>query len=199
MTTATSAKCRPIIFTADSVRAILDGRRTQMRLVVKPQQTEIIAHREGGWAGYEHLESPWLGIRCPHGHLGDLLWVRETWVSSTTIPVSTSNRRTTIAHYKADGLKVPLWRSPMHMPRWASRITLRITAVRVERVQEISEHDAMAEGVDGPGGFIGSKKVFYPRIEFISVWDSLNAKRGYSWESNPWVWVICFERAETLP
>lgn len=88
------------------------------------------------------------------------------------------------------------WKPSIHMPHWASRITLEITKVRVERVQEISEEDAKAEGIDLKGfrsnteGIAGREH----RIEFASLWDSINAERGFGWEKNPWVWIIEFKR-----
>lgn len=89
------------------------------------------------------------------------------------------------------------WSSPVHMPRWTSRITLEITDVRVQRVQEISEEDAIAEGIQlntlGPPATRG---YYGPRNHFKHLWDSINAKRGYSWESNPWVWAVTFKRID---
>jgi len=127
------------------------------------------------------------GIICPYGQVGDRLWVRETWhVGLSSHGVCPG--------YKADmkyrcGESMPQlfplkWKPSIHMPRWASRILLEITEVRVERLQEITGEDAKAEGAEPYGYyFIGG---------FKELWDSLNAKRGYGWETNPWVWVITF-------
>ena len=87
-----------------------------------------------------------------------------------------------------DGVVPTQWRSPIHMPRWASRITLEITDVRVERLQDINFHDLQAEAVGIQGELARAME------EYIQIWDSLNAKRGYPWSSNPWCWVIEFQR-----
>ena len=167
-------KERPIIMTGESVRAILEGRKTQTRRVIKPQP------RNG---------KDW---RCPYGQSGGRLWVRETWqaqsitgewwhkVKKDERPLhnwSVVDRATLPASLNE---MPPKWISPLFMPRWASRITLEVTGVRVERVQDISEDDAIAEGT-------GSTSVY--RL----LWDSINAKRGYSWDSNPWVWAVGFK------
>lgn len=177
---------RPIIFTADSVLAILDGTKTQTRRVIKnPGRLDglMLSGEEQEW--------------CPYGRAGDRLWVRETWAWSGDKTVAEAER---IAQgevwYRTDPRwtnPAIRWRSPIHMPRWASRLTLEITEVRVQRVQEISEEDAKAEGAPFDAGGNEELGVGY-RIGFCRLWDSLNAKRGYSWESNPWVWALTFRR-----
>jgi len=149
------------------------------------------------WSG--NLVARW-DVRCPYGVPGDLLWVRETW------DFRPWGDRVVRVAYAADGdqsgeIRVPdgwnpmlynyaRWRPSIHMPRWASRLTLRVTDVRVERVQEISHADAIAEGCADPTGHNAH------RFHFADVWDTLNAKRGHGWDANPWVWVISFERGE---
>lgn len=183
-------KERPIIFSGEMVRAILEGRKTQTRRVVKPQpwpvetvDTErhvIVSHPD-------KLRVP----PCPYGQPGDRLWVRETWWH----PRATEAHIDNVA-YRADGempchLVETNWRPSIHMPRWASRILLEVTDVRVERVQDISEADVQAEGCTGsPFGPMGDA-VLFPR-----VWDSINAKRGHDWDTNPWVWVVSFRVLE---
>lgn len=224
---------RPIIFGAESVRAILDGRKTQTRRVLRPQPVMGSLHTPGKddhkahWIvdrGESRLaqkrSSAWevggepFWTFCPYGQPGDRLWVRES------IRCSYLGDGRWQAHYVADEAGVDLTRCnyalgdrplasmknrggvtpSIFMPRWASRITLEVTGVRVERVQEIVEADAAAEGIgtamfvaDVPGraGPLMSAECY--RAGFACGWDRLNAKRGYSWESNPWVWVLEFE------
>lgn len=149
------------------------------------------------WCGNEIgvEESGW--IKCPYGSPGDRLWVRETWFSST--PKTPSRVR-----YAADDLirledglfaravcKPPKWRPSIFMPRWASRITLEIVAVRVERLQDISDADAIREGIPDYPDFTGDSPVH----DYSALWESING-RG-SWISNPFVWVIEFTRVNT--
>ena len=173
---------KPILFSTPMVQAILAGRKTQTRRIVKG--TALL------WLQPEMFSSAFVAMPenklSPYGYAGDLLWVRETfcpdWADGKVI-------------YKADGGSAkeagyksePRWRPSIHMPRSASRITLKVVNVRVERVQEISHHDVLAEG--GPFGNSGSSDV-----DFAVLWNSINAKRGYSWGSNPWVWVVEFEK-----
>ena len=129
---------------------------------------------------------------CPYGVPGDRLWVRETFYSNGMC------KNTMSCHYRAtyNGLFTPdtvpwKWTPSIFMPRWASRITLEITGVRVERVQDISEEDARAEGI--PDEYRAGHRIYY-RPRFKTLWDSINAKRGFGWDSNPWVWVVEFKR-----
>lgn len=185
---------RPIIMGADSVRAILDGRKTQTRRVIKPQPKFIGAPN----VPFKTDDANPKGIiNCLYGKVGDRLWVREIF-----------NCNEEGIAYKAtqpdmDGMP---WKSPLFMPRGASRITLEITDIRVERVQEITEEDAKAEGIkvlplqddsDPSAWYQYAPGIFQERSATKSyelLWDSLNAKRGYPWESNPWVWVISFKQ-----
>lgn len=155
---------------------------------------------------------------CPHGQPGDRLWVRETWSSdfANHYPhervwyAADNDRRHEIQ--VSDGVRgiyspeshehVPFrWRPSIHMPRCASRITLEITGVRAERLQDISEDDAIAEGVDGPMcavavGRAPSRSTLLPAAVhgYAHLWESLNGTRGYGWHTNPWVWVIQLKR-----
>lgn len=169
-------KEKPIIFSTEMVRAILDGRKTQTRRVIKDKYIKSRWHDAEG----EHI----LAV-CPY-EAGDRLWVRETWVPSF---------HGLDCLYKADEASNELfpvnkWKPSIHMPRWASRINLKITEVRAERINDISTEDCMAEGLEQRIPYEGF------RYRFRRLWDSINAKRGYSWESNPWVWVIEFKRAQ---
>lgn len=174
-------KERPIIFSAPMVRALLDGRKTQTRRIIKPQP-EVDEH--GNLCG-EWLSKPLDGlllpklqdivIHCPLGEIGDRLWVRETFVRID----DESGYGSGYTDYKAshDHPWQMIWKSPIFMPRWASRITLEITNIRVERLNDISEEDAIAEGVSS----IEEYKVLWKSIN--KLWD-------------PWifVWVIQFQR-----
>jgi hypothetical protein len=189
---------RPILFSAEMVRAILEGRKTQTRRVIKPQPPHwrwndyrwddecINVATDDDKSGYY--------VKCPYGFLGDRLWVRETWQKCPTCGLlnyrATRNTPGICAHCNG---KLGLWKPSIFMPRRVSNILLEVTGVRVERLQEISEEDAEAEGVD----FIPSAPAaLNHRTAFAGLWDSINAKRGYPWESNPWVWVITFKRLE---
>ena len=190
----------PILFSVEMVRAIMEGRKTQTRRVIKPQPNDI-------------RESPFVksGIEDTHGYEikrkyapGDKLWVRETWM-----PFTENGVRSGMAIYRAtdkpeqDGDRPLKWRPSIFMPRWASRITLEVVSVRVERVQDISEEDALSEGISFWKPKEMDNRPFeenfwtnYPQFAFQNLWDSINAKRGYSWDANPWVWVIEFRRVE---
>jgi hypothetical protein len=164
-------KERPIIFNSEMVRAILDGRKTQTRRVIKPQPGDI------------HRDLLRINYHCPYGQPGDHLWVRETFQIDDNYP--------DMVFYKADDLAGHIstkWNSPIYMPRCDSRITLEITNRRVERVQDITEEDAMAEGVGRIAGLGEYRQCFK------NLWDSINKKRDYGWDTNPYVWVIEFKR-----
>jgi hypothetical protein len=202
-------KEKPIIFSEDSVWAILAGKKTQTRRVIKPQPpvaVDVWRGPDGAW--WYHPPGRTVAatsLRCPY-RAGDLIWVRETWGFSPTLPVSAHDEPAWLAYphlrgYKADNPEGNwCWRSPIFMPRWASRLTLRVTGVRVERVQDIHPLDVEAEGVEvscyyceEPTADRGGVHRCDPIGKFAALWDTLNAKRGYSWASNPFVWVISFE------
>jgi hypothetical protein len=210
----------PIIFSGGMVRAILDGRKTQTRRVIQPQPPaewnpkhklesetglQMDAEWRGGWSQDGDAETD---VRyCPYGIPGDRLWVRETFAlmcrqADPFCWCDTEEQRSQNHYYEyradtgnpypgqwdADDAKgndeAPKWKPAIHMPRAASRIALEIVSVRVEQINDISAEDAEAEGITA----------FGKRGGFRELWDSINAKRGYSWESNPWVWVIAFKR-----
>jgi len=200
-------KERPIIFTSDSVRAILDGRKTQTRRVINPQPTAV---RESPFvnSGIEDIHG-W-EIQLKYGQPGDRLWVKETW--RKTFDIDDKD----VMEYRAGGTRLivgnsiqhgghritsvlPNWCPSIFMPRWASRITLEIVTVRVERVQDISEADAEAEGIHLLG-LPEIERYNHPRkhkVAYEALWNEINAKRGYGWDVNPWVWVIEFKRIES--
>ncbi len=214
-------KERPIIFSEPMVRAILVGRKTQTRRVVKPQPnrgSELTRMQDGYADGFiravfaQDDEPNAYGIKCPFGQHGDRLWVRENgWERPDRTMKQMREGADTWApyYYDADGICVAdidgfgfKRRPSIHMPRWASRITLEITAVRVERLQDISEEDAEAEGVYE---YIGEPQVecdgqvlHFPDASFVrgylSVWESIHGPG--SWAANPFVWVLEFKRVE---
>lgn len=200
-------KERPIIFSAPMVRAILAGAKTQTRRVVKRYSADCIGWFDDGdglWAqrfidpssGSPYLKS-WRD-RCPYGRHGDRLWVRETWGA---FPHMMGGVQPETLRYRADGeyqneRGTWRWRSSIHMPRWASRITLEITTVRVERLQDISGMDAKREGVSVPACIPeDGADLDYARRGFRRLWEEIHGEG--SWEKNPWVWVIGFKKLES--
>jgi hypothetical protein len=206
-------KERPILFNGEMVRAILDGRKTQTRRPMKPQPVDV-----GGGPidhyGPDALDA--IARQCPHGKVKDQLWVRETWAKSKGLLDTTIFYRATDKDIKQRALdyseRENRWRPSIYMPRWASRIQLEITNVRVERLQDISEEDAAEEGLqifneDGnlyySGWGVEPRNWFdepwkwhcdNPRQAFYELWDGINFKRGFGVATNPWLWVIEFER-----
>lgn len=214
---------RPIIFSGDMVRAILEGRKTVTRLAVKPQPSDGWAPESPPVIGQITSPHPKRGrfglfvkrgigtdfpetnlIPCPYGQPGDRLWVRETWrhteggaVYDAAGGVMDSFDGELVYRASSPHRRGP-WRPSIHMPRWASRITLEITGVRVERLQEISGMDAMREGVSIPAHLPhDGADLDYARREYRRLWESINGPG--SWDSNPLVWVIEFKRAENKP
>ncbi len=192
-------KERPILFSTPMVKTILDGRKTQTRRVIIPQPKFVksgVSAYAYEWKGqYVSLKKGLIEL-CPYGQVGDRLWVRETWAiikENDNVPIYEMSQNSGL-FFKADNptsTKVGKWRPSIHMPRWASRITLEITEVRVERLQEITEEDCYKEGIELPHKrYDGVDRA--TRLLFQYLWDTLNAKRGYGWDTNPWVWVLSF-------
>jgi hypothetical protein len=230
---AMTPRKRPILFSAPMVRALLDGSKTQTRRVVKPQPahdqimprewSKVTRHNPNaiygdglGWVATDKSGNPH-EFRCPYGQPGDQLWVRESFAPRTlgAWPILETAMQPI---YRADGDRPEwknIWKPSIHMPRWASRITLEITSVRVERLQGISEADAKAEGIKrganfpgwyrGPllgdsaglqqaGGREGKIPTAFPRLAYRSLWEQINGPG--SWDANPWVWAVEFKRLE---
>jgi len=193
-------KERPILFSGPMVRAILDGRKTQTRRVVKNQEWYNLKGEYG-----DRLRSV---DRCPYGTAGERLWVRETWTPDHApfyphFPVAyradagfdyERNERGETYSPEQKAWFPYRWRPSIHMPRIASRITLEITGVRVERLQDISESDAIAEGVSNDMPIAWQTGDDTPRGMFGELWESINGPD--SWAANPWVWVIEFRKLE---
>ena len=222
--TTVAAKERGIVFTAESVRALLDGRKSQSRRVIQPQPPHWLAKQlDSGFRVMRPLGDNCWGamtcaegetttayacrsedmIRCPYGKPGDVLYCKETYLfldsrhwhergnCSKLVTVNGRPKRNGV-EYRADcrgdeesercrrelGYK---WRSPRFMPKWASRLRRTLTDVGCERVNEISEADAIAEG-------------FRSVEEFAQTWDAINARRGYPFDSGARCWVLKFER-----
>lgn len=197
---------RPILFRGDMVRAILSGQKTQTRRVAKGV---MAVHTRTGEA-LADIDSAGPRVPCPFGQPGDRLWVRETWTNAWDEGKNQWSAPERY-HYRADGIEVAhldgMERSPwipsIHMPRQACRLVLEITAVRVERLHEISESDAIAEGADEnvladirlprTHARAGLPMVYADcREVFADLWDTT----GGDWGSNPWVWVIEFKPVE---
>ncbi len=228
-------KERPILFSGDMVRAILDGRKTETRRVIKPQPElrptdETVNIKTGSawwWAcskAKSMIDVNQMRHFGPYGEPGDRLWVRETHVFTGGAPGSGGYRGpdgeswSVAVGYIADDTTTRAWlpkgedhdeynhsrwgtgklyktRPSIFMPRWASRILLEVTEVKVERVQEITWEGVEDEGVE-PEIYDGEAQTQNSVPMFSVLWDSINEKRGYSWESNPWVWVVKFKVIE---
>jgi hypothetical protein len=224
---------KPIIFSTPMVKAILDGKKSVTRRVIKPQPRYQLIYREGqGWNEYSEnpvadpaVLSPWgYGYKCPW-QIGQILWVRETWAhydafypNATWKNCHVEGKGWTWVDYKATATHKEVqemadvggrWKPSIHMPRWAARLFLTVKDVRVERLQDITEEDAMAEGVDWLDDACYSNNGWSPtyndpdsggrpilRDGFEALWDKINSKRNggqYAWDKSPWVWVISFE------
>lgn len=220
---------KPILFSAPMVRALLAGTKTQTRRVVKPVGGDggfvLMQGDDGSWWPYrsDDGESSFHTVKrkdgiyfdetpqaCPYGQPGTKLWVRETWARDDedgTLMYRADLGRDMNANAweqgRLEGVPRYRWRPSIHMPRWASRITLEVTGVRVERLQDIGEADALAEGVtpkwepgcsgrlmEAVGGF-----GFRPAASaYAELWEQINGQG--SWDANPWVWVVEFRRLE---
>ncbi len=196
----------PILFSAPMVRAILAGTKTQTRRPLSYQPTsapEVYRAHKDRALTRPVIAATWIKdgeshcCPCPFGVPGDRLWVRETFCDDWHMERG-------VIEYRADGeLDSDMfdagctWRPSIHMPRWASRITLEVTGVRVEELQEISYEDAKAEGVEfwrNNGSLTELPPCSQHRYEFEDLWTSING--ADSWNANPWVWVVSFRRLE---
>ena len=201
---------KPIIFSTPMVQAILADRKTQTRRVIKDKDITNNFDIDVDGSVYAYIDQA-TGDSFPptaiaRYQIGDILWVRETWGKDEN---GEYVYRTNYGTTEDDSFPPSIfkWRPSIHMPREAARIFLKVTNVRVERLQDISEEDARAEGISwldeacySNNGWTptlydpdsGGSPVF--RDGFTALWDSINAKRGYDWETNPWVWVYEFEK-----
>ncbi len=201
---------KPILFSALMVRALLQNRKTQTRRVVKgwpnagTNEWQLLGFH-GGVAAFrssgERLE-----LKCPVT-VGTRLWVRETWCQrmedgrflyegetpllwyAATTPGVVAGDDDGGIRYRKDGSEASPWKPSIHMARWASRITLEVVDVRLQRVQEITAEECIAEGL--PADMPMSPDMW--RESFAGLWDAINAKRGFGWHANPWVWAYTFK------
>jgi hypothetical protein len=205
-------KEKPILMSGPMVRAILEGRKTQTRRIVKPQPVPCsfgweLKGRRGAIAQWgERIKHPCMAAAlCPYGGPGDFLWVKETcfpvhkWRHVPLFAAVTLDWMYRADYEYREALGKPKvigchkWTPSILMPRRASRITLEVTAVRVERLQDISEEDAFAEGAsDKPLHTYKEWAWGWHRHCYESLWESINGPG--SWKENPWVWAITFKR-----
>lgn len=192
---------KPIIFSGPMVRAILDGRKTVTRRVVVKWRLNNSGplrpvHQDGCWDDWE-MEA--LLPQCPYGCPGDRLWVRETLRMDTRGLVYAGDDGDVRVVGFEKGMKADQWIRgyarktipSIHMPRWASRLKLEVVSVRVERLQDVTEEDATAEGC--------TYGYPMPILWFSTLWNGINAKRGFGWDTNPWVWRVEFRRLDNGP
>lgn len=206
-------KIHPILFSDEMVRAILDGRKTRRVVALTDFGLSTTRGYDFEFRDRRHL---WNSVSltralsmCPYGHLGDELYVREAWGLRAYCDTGDWNRDSIkglsqddvteqwLVDYRAEwgsNQEVCFWRPGIHMPRWASRIRLRVTDVRIQKLDHISEDDAKAEGCSPSLNEHGASYVSGFRV----LWDRINAARGFGWDENPWVWAISFDhvRAE---
>ena len=204
MPCVSTLKEHPIIFSTPMVQAILEDRKTQTRRIIKPQpkNTDFDFRHDP----YSFSIKKDLLIKCPYGQPGDLLWVRESCSYFKQLGGSLQREK---IKYKADdrwdGNKLIKWKPSIHMPKAAARIWLQVKDVRVERVRDLSNDDAIAEGVESffSGMFQETRYKDYedlsnnwrsPYSSFQSLWILINGLK--SWDDNQWVWVVEFERVE---
>lgn len=213
-------KERPILFSGPMVRAIVTGQKTVTRRAVKEWQQPSL-QEDGTWFATAQRHQRWgFGVSgddpescaaelassgvCPYGRRGDRLWLREAWAQ---INVAQAPGESWVVYRECDNRTDygGPWKPSIHMPRWASRILLEITDVRVERLQDISDEQAEAEGIEGcipscPGSYdehgnpeCDCMNLTYEQ-SFQALWESINGRK--SWDANPWVWVVEFKRIE---
>ena len=215
---------KPILFSGEMVRAILDGRKGNTRRIVTRNNSTVLGDTrcenwdELLWNGEEYADDSLATLGMPRNQYlhvpamcegdevryrvgsrvspGDTLWVREAWGLHDTQP-SDGPANAHVYYRATDGdrhdLRYQRWRPSIHMPRWASRITLKVLGVHVERLQDITEEDAIAEGFNQTT-YRDGRGVESARLAFRNLWDGINGKGA--WAANPWVWVYEFERKD---
>lgn len=218
-------KERPIQFSEQRVRALLIGQQTQTRRIMKTQAFGPGQDHHEGVHAFDVTANHLHGVKmklmsdisqhCPYGKPGDILWVRETWRGPIVPEAQMGDferdpllfRTPAFCQYRADSAELDHhpeaeqfgWQTAIHMPRWASRINLEITSVRAEKIQDISDDDIMAEGVQTDTHFLNNFFTMNmnsesPKEAYRKAWQKQYG--ATSWEVNPWVWVIAFRRAD---
>jgi hypothetical protein len=203
---------KPILFNTEMVKAVLDGKKTQTRRVIKFNKLSNIKKGRlfysktfNSWAiegGEAHITL----VDCPYGKIGDQLWVREKFAIGAV--VGAENDESYLSQCKGEndiipyewcirediGIEEVKWKPSIFMPRSASRIQLKIKDIRVERVNDVEPGDCLSEGIEACDHYeenpFGCECVIF---SFMDLWDSINKKRGYGWDKNPYVWVVEFE------
>lgn len=199
-------KEHPILFSTPMVQALIAGRKTQTRRIVNPQPDDSGLWNDDtnprslqsdlkGWNGTVDATGESKEFKCRYGQPGDLLWVRE----SSAITYSTGPSRKRTVWYKADNGEIPnnvsfKWKRSIHMPKGAARIWLKVFNVKVQRLQDISEADAIAEGAQ-PCTLHSQTGNYTHKYGFQKLWEKINGVE--SWQANPWVWVIEFKVLST--
>ena len=190
-------KEHPILFSTPMVQAILEGRKTQTRRVIKAKGLSLnpLSHDYATSGKYVNGSAIFIGdrgisnpVKCPYGQVGDKLWVRETWHPFKNSDTYKKSKDKCL--YKVDGqLTLLKWKPSIFMPRWASRITLEITDIRVQRLWEITDEDAKAEGIGATEPLVFNDSY---KDSYAWLWDKINKK--HVWILNEFVWVISFKR-----
>ncbi len=210
-------KSRGILFGPEMVRKILDGRKTQTRRVITlqpPGRPSLIGDtwEYSKFGAHVHSDCRYWEKPCPYGVPGDLLYCKENWRFIGTDMNRLGRTHSTqdvVIEYQSDDASRTIeidWREAekwmarkrggkpsIHMPKWASRLWLRITDVRVERLQDICLKDIEAEGIKDDRATWNAP---IQQAKFSELWDSINEKRGYGWDANPWCWILTYERTE---
>lgn len=212
---------KPIIFSPAMVEAIMSGRKTQTRRVIKPQppgegyelwtlmSTTGPRKNEGKlhWVKPDQerlnfIDDQYIFFTCPYGHIGDKLWVRERWayIGDQNWQDASFDDWGNLWHYataEQDARDQLKWKPSIHMPRRFARLILEVKDIRIEKLQDISESDAINEGIESQRGiykdYLTEKFYRKPYQSFETLWCKINGQK--SWQSNPWVWVVEFEKA----
>lgn len=195
---------RPILFSGPMVDAIFAGRKTQTRRAVRwPFKDWPLEEELDNLGDMQSLYVRGKAVACPYGIPGDRLWVREAWARTRVHGAEWHVYRAADNRTDYGGP----WKPGIHMPRAACRLKLEVTDMRCERLQGITYEDALAEGAadyrpliesecqDGETPDQCARRLEWPQRSYRQLWDSLNAKRGYGWDKDPWVWVVEFKRA----